>query len=104
MSEHVKKTFATEPPNQDYLRAIPMGGLNEVGMNCCILECNGSMILIDCGLTFPESSGFGVDVIFPDLSYVLDNLDILDAVILTHGHEDHIGALPFFLREVDVPV
>lgn len=81
-----------------------MGGLNEVGMNCCILECNGSMIMIDCGLTFPESSGFGVDVIFPDLSYVLDNLDILDAVVLTHGHEDHIGALPFFLREVDVPV
>ncbi len=104
MSEHVKKTSTTRPPEQDYLRAIPMGGLNEVGMNCCIIESNGSMIMIDCGLTFPETSGYGVDVIFPDLSYVLDNLDILDAVVLTHGHEDHIGALPFFLREVDVPV
>lgn len=104
MSENVKKTSATRPPNKDYVRAIPMGGLNEVGMNCCVIESNGSMILVDCGLTFPETSGYGVDVIFPDLSYVLDNLDILDAVVLTHGHEDHIGALAFFLREVDVPV
>ncbi|MFG0274213.1 MAG: MBL fold metallo-hydrolase, partial [Phycisphaerales bacterium] len=61
------------------------------------------MLLVDCGLTFPEDE-FGVDIILPDWTYVMDNLDRLDAVLLTHGHEDHIGALPFFLQEVDVPV
>ncbi|MEM1348891.1 MAG: ribonuclease J, partial [Myxococcota bacterium] len=76
----------------------------EVGMNCCLIEHNGSMVMLDCGLTFPDTGSFGIDVILPDLSFVMEHLDRLDAVILTHGHEDHIGALPFFLREVDVPV
>lgn len=72
-------------------------------MNCAIIECNGSMLLVDCGLTFPEDE-YGIDIVLPDWSYVMDNLDHLDAVLLTHGHEDHIGALSFFLKEVDVPV
>jgi ribonuclease J len=105
MASNSKKTrVKANPPKGDYLRVIPMGGLEDVGMNCCLIECNGSMIMLDCGLTFPDSDGYGVDVIVPDLSFVMDNLDMLDAVVLTHGHEDHIGALPFFLREVDVPV
>jgi ribonuclease J len=100
-----KKTAVSAPaPEGDYVRIIPLGGLDEVGMNCCLLECNGSMIMIDCGLTFPEMQGFGVDVVLPDWAYVLDNLDMLDGIVITHGHEDHIGALPFFLGEVDVPV
>ena len=105
MASSQKKTrIKANTPKGDYLRVIPMGGLDDVGMNCCLIECNGSMIMIDCGLTFPETDGYGIDVIVPDLSFVLDNLDMLDAVVLTHGHEDHIGALPVFLREVDVPI
>ncbi len=104
MATSKKTRIKAKPPKGDYLRVIPMGGLEDVGMNCCLIECNGSMIMLDCGLTFPESDGYGVDVIVPDMSFVMDNLDMLDAVVLTHGHEDHIGALPFFLREVDVPV
>jgi ribonuclease J len=100
-----KKTSISSPaPTGDYVRIIPLGGLDEVGMNCCLIECNGSMIMLDCGLTFPETQGFGVDIILPDWAYVLDNLDMLEGIVITHGHEDHIGALPFFLGEVDVPV
>lgn len=91
------------PPKDDYLRFIPLGGLDEVGMNCAIIECNGSMLMVDCGLTFPENE-YGVDIILPDWTWVMENLDRLDGVVLTHGHEDHIGALPFFLKQVDVPV
>ncbi len=92
------------PPSEDYVRYIPLGGLDEVGLNCALLEVNGSMFMIDCGLTFPETREFGVDILIPDWNYVIENLDRLEAVLVTHGHEDHIGALPYFLKEVDVPV
>ena len=101
MSNH---TEVPAPPNDDYVRYIPLGGLDEVGLNCAIIECNDSMLMVDCGLTFPETREFGVDVLIPDWSYVMDNLDLLDGIVITHGHEDHIGAAPYFLKEVDVPV
>ncbi len=92
------------PPDGDYVRYIPLGGLDEVGANCAIVECNGSMLMVDCGYTFPESESFGVDYLLPDWSYVLEHVDLLDGVVITHGHQDHIGALPYFLQEVDVPI
>jgi ribonuclease J len=84
----------------DPVRIIPLGGLGEVGKNMTAFEYGGRMILIDAGLSFPRSELLGIDLVLPDFSYVAENADRLDAVILTHGHEDHIGALPYLFREI----
>lgn len=81
-----------------------LGGLGEVGRNCASIEIDGDISLIDCGLMFPEEDMLGVDLVLPDFSSVLDRADDLSCVILTHGHEDHIGALVYLLREVNVPI
>ncbi|GMQ92921.1 MAG: ribonuclease J [Acidimicrobiia bacterium] len=81
-----------------------LGGLGEVGRNCASVEIDGRLALIDCGLMFPEEDMLGVDLVLPDFSSVLDRRDDLDCVILTHGHEDHIGALVYLLKEVSVPI
>ena len=98
------RTISSLVPTTITFATFRWGGLDEVGMNCAIVECNGSMLMVDCGYTFPEGDAYGVDYVLPDWSYVTDNLDRLDGVLITHGHQDHIGALPYFLREVDVPV
>ncbi len=82
------------------VRIIPLGGLGEVGKNMTVFEQDGRMILIDAGLSFPREEMLGIDIVLPDFSYVSDRADQLEAIILTHGHEDHIGALPYLLREV----
>ena len=82
------------------VRIIPLGGLGEVGKNMTAFEHGGRMILVDAGLSFPRSELLGIDLVLPDFAYVAEHADILDAVILTHGHEDHIGALPYLLREI----
>ncbi len=81
-----------------------LGGLGEVGRNCASLTIDGEVALIDCGLMFPEEDMLGVDLVLPDFSSIIENRDALRCVVLTHGHEDHIGALSFLLREVNVPV
>lgn len=81
-----------------------LGGLGEVGRNCASIEIDGDLGLIDCGLMFPEEDMLGVDLVLPDFASVLDNKEALGRIILTHGHEDHIGALAFLLREVNVPI
>ncbi len=87
------------------LRVIPLGGLGEVGRNMTVFEYDGRLLIVDCGVLFPEENHPGVDLILPDFSAIRDRLDDVDALVLTHGHEDHIGAVPFLLRErQDIPL
>jgi len=87
------------------LRIVALGGLGEIGRNMTIFECDGKLLIVDAGVLFPEESQPGVDLILPDFSYIRDRLDDVVAIVLTHGHEDHIGAVPYLLREkADIPV
>ena len=86
------------------LRVIPLGGLGEIGMNLMIYETADAAIIVDCGMMFPDAATLGVDVIIPDMTYVFENAAKFKAVFLTHGHEDHIGALPFLVEQVSLPV
>jgi ribonuclease J len=89
---------------ENTLSVIPLGGVEEIGLNMTIFEYNNDIIVIDAGLMFPEEDTLGVDFIIPELSYLINNKEKVKAVILTHGHEDHTGALPFLLKEIAVPV
>lgn len=86
------------------LHVIPLGGLGEIGLNAMVLACRGEMLLIDFGLMFPSEAAPGVDIIVPDFSHIRQNASQLKGIVLTHGHEDHTGALPYLLSEVNVPV
>lgn len=90
---------------RDGLRIVPLGGLGEIGRNMTVFEHAGRLLIVDCGVLFPEEHQPGVDVILPDFSWLRDRLDKVDAIVLTHGHEDHIGGVPYLLRErADIPV
>ncbi|MBZ5620773.1 MAG: ribonuclease J [Acidobacteriia bacterium] len=86
------------------LQVIPLGGLGEFGMNMAAIRYDDNIIVVDCGMMFPEAELLGVDLVMPDLTFLKENQPQIRAVILTHGHEDHIGAVPYFLSEIDVPV
>lgn len=90
--------------NNKKLRIIPLGGIREIGKNLTVFETDNDMILVDCGVAFPEDDMPGIDAVIPDFSYVIEHKDKLRAIVLTHGHEDHIGALPYFLKEINVPI
>ena len=97
----------TAPPAlpDNGLRVVALGGLGEVGRNMAVLETKGRLLVIDCGVLFPEDHHPGVDLILPDFSYIADRLDDIEAIVLTHGHEDHIGAVPYLLKlKGDIPI
>ncbi|MBE0426619.1 MAG: ribonuclease J [Nitrospirae bacterium] len=89
---------------ENTLSVIPLGGVEEIGLNMTVVEYNNDIIVIDAGLMFPEEDMLGVDFVIPDFSYLLDNREKIKGIVLTHGHEDHTGALPFLLREMNAPV
>ena len=86
------------------LRIIPLGGLGEIGLNCMAFEHSGERMLVDCGLMFPRGNMPGVEIIVPDFSWITADPEELKGVVLTHAHEDHIGAVPFLLKRINVPV
>ena len=86
------------------LKIIPLGGLEEIGKNITVFEYGNDIIVLDCGMAFPDDEMPGVDIVIPDFTYLEKNKDKIRAVVLTHGHEDHIGALPYFLSKINAPV
>lgn len=104
MSFHPELAEPT-PLTDGTLRIVPLGGLGEVGRNMAVFEINGRLLVVDCGVLFPEDHQPGVDLILPDFTYIEDRLDDIEAIVLTHGHEDHIGAVPYLLRlRDDIPL
>lgn len=95
-----KKRKKATPP----LKIAFLGGLNEVGKNMTLYACNGDMLLVDCGLSFPDPEMFGIDLVIPDFTYVLENADKVKGILITHGHEDHIGGLAYLLKNLNIPV
>jgi len=103
---HPHPELTTPPPlPKDGVRIVALGGLGEVGRNMTVIEHEGQLLVVDCGVLFPEEHHPGIDLILPDFDYITDRLDDIAAVVLTHGHEDHIGAVPFLLRlKADIPL
>lgn len=101
-----KPQKTAKPPVKDKgkIRIIPLGGLQEIGKNLTVIEYEKDMIVVDCGLAFPEEDMLGVDLVIPDVTYLEQNADRLRGIFLTHGHEDHIGALPYVLRSIQPPI
>ena len=86
------------------LKIIPLGGLNEIGKNMTAYEYGGEIIVVDCGMAFPGDDMYGIDCIIPDVSYLIKNRARIRGLFITHGHEDHVGAIPYVLKQVNMPI
>jgi len=93
-----------EPTKKTPIKIIPLGGLNEIGKNFTCFECSNDIFIVDCGLAFPDSEMLGVDIVLPDYTYCERNKDKIRGIVITHGHEDHIGGIPYFLKKINVPI
>ena len=104
--ERKKRTSVKENKKEktSKLKIIPLGGLEQIGMNITAFEYEDSIIVVDCGLSFPEDDMYGIDLVIPDVTYLKDNIDKVKGFFITHGHEDHIGAIPYVLRDINVPI
>lgn len=107
--EKISRTQAEKKPAErrsksSTLKIIPLGGLNEVGKNITVFECSNDLFVVDCGMTFPDSEMPGVDIVIPDFTYLEKNVDKIRGIVITHGHEDHIGGLAYLLKKINVPV
>ncbi len=95
----IKKESAKKP-----VRIIPLGGIGEIGKNITVYEYDGDMVIVDCGMSFPDESTPGIDIVIPDFTYLLENKDKIRGMVVTHGHEDHIGAIPYLLKNFNLPI
>ena len=94
----------TEQMNMGTLKIIPLGGLEQIGMNMTAFEYGDSIVVVDCGLAFPEDDMPGIDFVIPDVSYLQENAEKVKGFVITHGHEDHIGAIPYVFKRLNVPI
>ena len=99
-----KNQFGFQKKQKESVRVAFLGGLNEIGKNMTVYECRGDMFIVDCGLSFPDDDLPGVDIVIPDFTFVEKNVDKIKGLVVTHGHEDHIGGIAYLLKKMNVPV